>query len=222
MDNKKNEAISKNYQELIEIMKQKYGDSHGLFEIHQGRKAEYSNPKILLLGRENRGQGNKLKDNSGYEKPVVGDLGWLESSYKFTESPFWRVIGKYLHRKLGFKYDFQIYENIYWTNLYKVSPASKKANTKKSRKMQRSTCVDILKNEILLTKPDYVIAFTGDWINAFKDSFQNQSIKQSNEACNTYNCNLQGHNFKLLALPHPQGKKEEPIIKFILENTSIN
>lgn len=211
-----NHKLKLNYKKLIDKMSIKYGNTHGIFMLHRGKNTNNIPKKILLLGRENRGHGNKLKNTKGYNKPIIGDLMWLKD--KYSKSPFWRVIGKALYRRYDLKYDSEIFENIYWTNLYKISPVLKKPNTGKSRKIQKELCVEILKNEILLVKPDYIIAFTGDWVNSFKNSLGNKSIKQHNKSLNSYDCKLENHSFKLIALPHPQGKTEEPIIKFIYDN----
>ncbi len=212
----KTQKLENLYSELIEEMLPKYGDTHGLFTLHQGKKIGQLPKQILLLGRENRGHGNFLKDSDGF-KIETNDLGWLKDQYKFTKSPFWRVIGKSLRDAYSLDYTADMFENLYWTNLYKISPKGKKANTKSSREKQKPLSKKILREEIILTKPDVVVAFTGEWINAFKETF-GVDFKQNNSEMNRYQCNIADHEFVLLALPHPQGKTELPIIKFITES----
>lgn len=212
----KTQKLKNLYSELIEEMTPKYGASHGLFTLHQGKKTGQLPKQILLLGRENRGHGNFLKDSEGF-KIETNDLGWLKDQYKFTKSPFWRVIGKSLRDAYNLDYTADMFEYLYWTNLYKISPKGKKANTKGSREIQKSLSIDILREEIILTKPDVVVAFTGEWIKAFKETF-GVDFKQKNSEKNRFHCKIGDHEFVLLALPHPQGKTELPIIDFITDS----
>lgn len=213
MNTKKLESL---YENFISEIQPIYGKSHGLFTLHKGKNSEVLDKRILFLGRENRGQGNILENSKGF-KIENDDLSWLKDKYKFTKSPFWRVMGKSLRDAYELKYTAEIFEHLYWTNLYKISPVCKNENTKKARQNQLENCKMILKQEILLVKPNIVVAFTGDWINAFKDVF-NEKIKQTNKSIKTYNCDIEGHQFTLLALPHPQGKTERPIINVIIKN----
>lgn len=217
--------IAKLYNSLIENSRSKFGNTHGLQILHQGKHTDENS--ILFIGRENRGHGNKI---ANFKQPVTGfiknDFGWLNDSYKFTGSPFWRVIGKALSKITCDPYDAKIFEKIYWTNIYKISPHERKPNTKKVRDFQSDICCELILEEIRYIQPKGVVFLTDDWLWDYLGKWKHQNaistwLKDNSKTCFNLSFSFLTENGDIpaLVLPHPQntrsGASESDLINYI-------
>lgn len=92
-------------------------------------------------------------------------IGWVEyfmnhkqEDYNINHSAFWRVIKDICQRV--YKGDAQWYSQIAWTNLYKVSPFKEGNPTVEQEKIQLPYCKEILKAEIEVLQPQFIIFLT--------------------------------------------------------------
>lgn len=92
-------------------------------------------------------------------------IGWVEyfmthkrNDYKINHSAFWKVIKGISQNIYG--EDNHWYSHIAWTNLYKVSPCDKGNPTSKQEKLQLPYCKKILKAEIEVLQPQFVVFLT--------------------------------------------------------------
>lgn len=200
------------YNELLEKAKPSYGETHGLQILHKGAKTDTDS--ILFVGRENRGHGNKI---SNFKEPikdfVENDFKWLNNSYKYSGSPFWRVIGKSLNKITGEPYNEKIFQRIYWTNIFKISPHERKPNDNKTRLFQTEASKKILLKEILYLKPRAVVFLTDDWVRSYLDDWKVKGYIaeiKSNDELKYYNLEskflFENINIPVIVLPHPQNK----------------
>jgi len=214
------------YNQLIQNSKPIYGETHGLQILHQGKNTDKNS--ILFVGRENRGHGNKI---GNYDKPVSGfvtnDFSWLNDSYKYTGSPFWRVIGKALNKITEEPYNAEIFENIYWTNIFKISPHERKPNTKKVRDFQAEICRDLILEEISYIQPKAVVFLTDDWVWDYLGKWKNQNAISPWEKDNTKNYFNLSFNFltvkgkiPAIVLPHPQNTRSGASESDLVNNIS--
>ena len=120
--------ISKQYKELIELgISKGLGEDHGILVTHKGYNT--SSDSILFVGRELRGAGSPLINYTQLiSKFAEGNLSWLKdkSGYPYWRSAFWRVVGKSMANISNMPYEYDVFETIYWANLYKVAPQAKK------------------------------------------------------------------------------------------------
>lgn len=219
------DKINQLYNLLLEKAEPKYGESHGLQVLHQGKNIDENS--ILFVGRENRGHGNKI---GNFTKPVDGfitnDFKWLNNSYKYSGSPFWRVIGKSLNKITGESYNAEIFEKIFWTNIFKVSPHERKPNTKKVRAFQADICQELILEEIRYLKPKAVVFLTDDWVWDYLGKWKNQKAitpwaKDSSKGYFNLSFTFLTTNGEIpaIVLPHPQntrsGASENDLVNHI-------
>lgn len=112
--------------------------------------------------------------------------------------------------------------------MYKVAPWRGGNPTKKQQTIQHNLCCQILKKEIEILKPKFVIFLTSSWESAFIDYLKENQQLTGGEMENwskykTTLVNIKGTNY--IISPHPQGKKIVPhktaIIKLINSNSSL-
>lgn len=127
-----------------------------------------------------------------------------------NRSAFWRVIKTTTTDLYPTKEPW--YSNIAWSNLYKVS-GSKGGNPRvKLQKQQREYCFEILKKEIELLAPKYVIMFTSGWEEPFLYNLNGNKDPEvlAEKRWGEYETilyKIKGVNF--IVSPHPQGKKQD-------------
>ena len=207
------EKINQLYNELLSISKTYYGRTHGLQILHKGLHTDKDS--ILFVGRENRGHGNKIEN---FKDPISGfitnDFKWLNDSYKYSGSPFWRVIGKSLNKITGEPYNADIFEKIYWTNIFKISPYQRRPNTKRTRDFQAEICQNLLLEEITFLKPRAVVFLTDYWVNDYLEKWAKE--RKITTVASDQNLPYHNKSFEFLTekgpvpaivLPHPQNKK---------------
>ncbi len=104
--------------------------------------------------------GNWYKDENGVQK-----------LYFYARSSFWRLIRNLLVQfgeeekapDCFYSHKKDWHQKIVWSNLYKVSPASSGNPTNDLIRSQIDKCVEILKTEIELYKPEYILFVTDYW-----------------------------------------------------------
>lgn len=118
-----------------------------------------------------------------------------EEFYRITEddkgnkwlparSPFWNYSKKIWERLVNgknaeeTKWEDRWFENIVWSNLYKVSPADEGNPTDELQSVQRSACADLLLKEIEYFKPTHILFYTdSEWFKCFFE-LSNQIISE--------------------------------------------
>ena len=150
----------------------------------------------------------------------VNDLSGNTKGYNTKKSAFWRVIK-------NISYDLYAdnwYKKIAWSNIYKIAPWNGGNPGSKMQRQQRLYCLEILKSEINILKPEYVIMLTSGW-----EWFFIQELKKQNELKEVSKVKWSGYettmflkdNVKYIISHHPQGKKEQEHSKAIIELMNI-
>lgn len=92
---------------------------------------------------------------------------WEKLSGKCDESPNWNE---------------RWFENIIWTNLFKISPRLGGNPSAKLQKLQECICIKLLKEEIEFFRPTHILFLTGyDWFEPFLKIFSNMTFIGRNE-----------------------------------------
>lgn len=91
---------------------------------------------------------------------------WVETERYDKKSAFWRVV-KSVSQQISNDKDGW-YKHIVWSNLYKLSPTGGGNPGNPLREAQYKTCLDILKVELEVFKPKFVVLLNGsEWYNDF-------------------------------------------------------
>lgn len=137
------------------------------------------------------------KDNRGFDWLVADSINPTRFSngtgYYLARSKFWNyneeVYKELYDYELGHPVDLSSvngrwFENIFWTNLYKISPQGKNPSVRLAR-LQLDACKKILKEEIEAAKPTVIIMIADtNWFEPFSDLFSdihninNRIVKQ--------------------------------------------
>ena len=137
----------------------------------------------------------------------VDNLSGNTKGYNTRKSAFWRVI-----KKVAMSYYPQKwYSNIAWSNLYKIAPWEGGNPNTKLQKVQQKYCFEILKKEIEVLSPDYIIMLTSGWEWPFLNYLNNSEKLNvlSEIKWNKYKTKLiEIDGTKFIISPHPQGKNE--------------
>jgi hypothetical protein len=98
----------------------------------------------------------------------------LKDRYCVSQKAFWSYSKEvWEHLSHNTETDEKWQENIVWSNLYKYSPAAGYNPDDKCARVQQAVCVEILKYELNVFQPDYVLLMTGyDWFAPFAPSFE--------------------------------------------------
>lgn len=139
-----------------------------------------------------------------------------DDDYNTKQSAFWRVV-KNISKKYTKKDDW--YSYVAWSNLYKISPETGGNPNMALRKKQLPDCREILKKEIEILKPKYVILFTSGWEKDFLWYLQNGQTSHLKKI--TWAGKYEAKLYKIkdvtyITSVHPQGKPEEEHIKTIM------
>ena len=127
-----------------------------------------SNDSVMIVGRAVNGWDVEWSDgtdrmvsqllNQSFDLASINDLP-EQDGYYFSRSRFFLVI-KEMMQKLGASND-NWSSRFAWSNLYKVAPAIDGNPSGKVQHTQRELAVQILKKEIDILKPKYIIFVTG-------------------------------------------------------------
>jgi hypothetical protein len=214
-----------------------------LFTPAKGR--EYDG-EILFVGRSPNGWDYKIKKENDedykrliddispkYDDERVNNLNWVEEAwgrkekgmYNTKKSAFWRVIIK-ITKSFYQREDIKMVHKVSWNNLYKVSHAERGNPSSKLAKVQLDLCISILNLEIEDCNPKHVIFLTGmnGWAGNFlkMEEFINltdEFIKAQADKPKFLEFIGVNKNSKRVYIvsQHPQRKKEDPLVKEILE-----
>lgn len=151
----------------------------------------------------------------------VNNLSGNTKGYNTRKSAFWRLIKKVSETYYPEKW----YSNIAWTNLYKVAPYKGGNPNGKLQNTQRKYCFDILKKEIEILTPKYVIFLTSGLESSFvKHLNGNEQLNIIDEKFwGKYKTTLtEIDGIRYIISHHPQGKNEwshrNVIVELINEN----
>ena len=182
------------------------------------------NTGILFVGKSTNGWVTETKDinivfgdteDKIFARPDqmkwANDLdGVTEHHYNTRKSAFWRVIKRITN--MYYNDDFENwYSKIAWSNLYKVSPAAGNPNGTLMNEQHRY-CLKILKTEIEILSPKFVVLLTSGWEKRFlpylnKGNHTN-SILSSEWDRYKSKC-YEIDNIIYITSHHPQGKPEK-------------
>lgn len=222
------------YQDLInnKVASVKY-DLYPFF-TQVGKNYFSSQKRILFVGKSVNGwitndrNVSNLFDINNQDRIVnrsdqmewVNKLSGSNKVYNTNQSAFWRVIKKVSE---NITQDKCWFNNVAWTNLYKVSPKKLNPNTK-LKNMQLSTAKKILLKDINILDPSVVVFLTSGWDDPFLKNTKFQNPKTDFIGWGKYKTFYQKIESKVLIYSlHPQGKKEtlhkDAILKIIKELT---
>lgn len=124
-------------------------------------------------------QGNSVKN----AKRIGIDPPDFDDDYLLTESPFWSYAKDVWCKAYGRTqaWDKRWFENIVWTNLYKIAPHGKGNPDRMAKAMQESVCVELLKAEIEYFDPTHILFVTAqDWFAPFEGLFEDVHLRKPN------------------------------------------
>ena len=163
-------ALKPLYKELLEQLSKEDRETTSPFCVKWGKNfptASFSG--LLFIGRATNGWGTDSTesvdvlfdgdDNSrGFADP--NQMSWLEShpSYNWQRSAFWRVVSNVSQSYTQGEW----FNGIAWTNLYKIAPYDGGNPSNRLCYEQLPICQKILKNEIEILSPKFVILLTGE------------------------------------------------------------
>jgi hypothetical protein len=219
------EELLKYIQDLLKNIQNESNPDLSLF-FPQVRDSYFGiDNKILFVGKCVNGCDKKITLDLNIDelfKEIKNDeqLRWVEDNkikrYNTNKSAFWRLIKAISKTNLK---EGEWYDNIAWTNLYKISPSKSGNPTAYWKKEQREKCKKILTKEIECFAPKYVIFLTSGWESCFLEQIE----KFNNKKWSEYKWNKYVTKYKeidnryFILSEHPQGKLEEPHVKAIVE-----
>ena len=224
-------ALKPLYKELLEQLSKEDKETTSPFCVEWGKNfptVPFSG--LFFIGRATNGWGTDSTesvdvlfdgdDNSrGFADP--NQMSWLENhlSYNWQRSAFWRVISQVSQDYV----EGEWFNGITWSNLYKIAPYDGGNPSNRLRYAELPICQKILKSEIEILSPKFVILLTGkNWakdflpyLNGEKECSPIDTIewgKNNKYLINVYNFN----EVYFLQTEHPQGKNEESHINAIV------
>jgi hypothetical protein len=222
-----NEKVRNLYEQIRNTaIKQGLEDSFGLFRTHIVER--FDENSLMFIGRDTYCHPEGLIERTEYAVLKDSDgTNWTYDYCKGRGSQFWRVIGKIQSAYTGKPFDRRIFDNLYWSNLYKIVYKDQMTIDHGMKDRQANLCTDLLFEEIFDLKPKCAIFLTGDnirksltkWENEGKITkpvvCKNTGVKSSRSGA-PYSVTFYFVNGKhvvpALALHHPQGKKEHPFV----------
>ncbi|MCU0390751.1 MAG: hypothetical protein MUE81_06500, partial [Thermoflexibacter sp.] len=177
-----------------------------LFYPQIGKNYSESKHKIMVIGRCLNGWDNACIIEKGKEKEALKrskcrseyndfPLNWKGKTDKDTfngsTSRFWAVTKSVTQKLLDLKDNEGWVKNIIWTNIYKISPQKNENDKKvvrtvnpKEIEIQEKAMFELLKMEIEILKPCYVLMVMGrrnnDWGWRFYHNFLNIKHEEMN------------------------------------------
>jgi hypothetical protein len=201
------------------------------FCVQWGKKFPIDTEKqgVLFIGKATNGWVSDSRDIEllfGESKQSIfarkDQIEWVanleknKNGYNTSKSSFWRVI-KAINGRITKGNNW--HHDIAWSNLYKMSFKKGNPNTDLKRQ-QFKYCKEILKSEINILSPKFVILFTSNWEKPFL-KFLNNNTEPIILQSKSWN----GNTTKLYEIDgvyyvssvHPQGKNESQHVQTILE-----
>jgi hypothetical protein len=245
-----NEKVKKLYKKIQDTATKKgLEEKFGLFRTHIIEQSDETS--LMFVGRDTYCHPEGLIERTEYAVLRDSDgSNWTYDYCKGRKSQFWRVIGKIQSAYTGKPFDRRVFDNMYWSNLYKIVYKDQMTIEKDMKDQQTELCSDLLYEEIFDIKPKAVLFLTGDNIGKFLAKWEregkitkpavckNSGVKSSrsgNQYSFTFNFVNNKQTVPALALHHPQGKKEHPFVdiaskfidsvksdEFVPENFALN
>ncbi len=157
-----------------------------------------------LFDKENPNRIFEREDQMKWVDDFSGNI----KGYNTNKSAFWRLIREIAHHYYPKKW----YSHIAWTNLYKIAPWEGGNPSSQLQNQQQSYCFKLLKKEINILSPAYVIMLTSGWEEPFIEEIKKEETVKviSEKEWDSYKSTLlKIGNIKYIISPHPQGKVEE-------------
>ncbi|MCL5277839.1 MAG: hypothetical protein M1517_08715 [Deltaproteobacteria bacterium] len=143
--------------------------------------------------------------------------------YNTKLSPFWRVINKIMAKNTdGETKDFSDDKNwplnLYWTNLYKISPYCGGNPDSFLRDLQLEYCKELLKAEILEARPQKILMLTGlKWAQPFLEYLKiKNEIDRKYEYVEAKGFLPEQANCVVVVAKHPQGKVQQKYVEEVV------
>jgi hypothetical protein len=228
------EKIISEYERLINKLYSEKGNyPEDDLVIFTPAKGSTYNTELMVIGRavndwknylSKHDNSNKLSILKGVKDCLETDgLEWVEGSwgtttegeYNTKKSAFWRVV-KALAIEFADRKEGAIY-NIVWSNLYKVAKSGGGNPSELLKSVQFEHCLNLLKFELELFKPKYVIFLTNyyGWAEPFVKGLGITKRTRSDAGFIRFTGVYNGSN--IVVAQHPQGKPEEQHIQEIME-----
>lgn len=148
----------------------------------------------------------------------VNNLSGNTKGYNTRKSAFWRLIKKVSNVYFPEKW----YSHIAWTNLYKIAPWDGGNPNSRMQNQQKEHSFELLKAEINILSPEYVIMLTSGWEWSFVEMIKKEKEFRviAEQKWRRYKTSLiEIDNVRYIISYHPQGKNElehkNAIIKLI-------
>ena len=216
--------MKKEYQSIFEKLKQR-GESQK-YEWFQA----YGDPDLknglMVVGKAvndwNEFQIDEAEFGDLYEGGPVplhedGDIEAFfrensDSKYNMNRSAFWRTVRNTAKGLFDCK-DRNFGKYIIYSDLYKIALPGKNPDSY-LKQLELTECMEILRKEIQLWKPAYILFLTGwEWVDPFLVNFeQKDGLICSNKTQNDNLLEEWGQfpdGCRIAVIPHPQGKPEK-------------
>lgn len=171
-----------NIKDLYKELKKEFKGQNDLavFYAMTGKKYQAQKNKLLIIGRANNGW------NRGFDNLEDDHFNWVKNrngvlsngdGYNLNSKPFWGIAAR-ISEGINPGNDEKWVDDIAWSNLYKVVPATEGNPSDEMCRKQGKICQQILKEEINSFRPDYIVLITGfeDWFRNDDPDFDFSSI----------------------------------------------
>lgn len=223
------ENLERSLRPLYEkILKDLDKDNTAFFIQFGAKYPEEKNKGIIFVGRSVNGwlQG----EDKTFENLIIRRMKWMQEGKNGikTKSQFIKIakdISRDIYRADdNSKNNKEWYDNIAWSNLYKVAPEKGGNSSIKIRKKYCEDCISIFEKEIDILSPKIVVLLTGwTWAKPFLYDLNNgEKLEKLEEISWDKDKNYKAKAIKIkdiiyILSEHPQGKLEESHINAILE-----
>lgn len=107
-------------------------------------------------------------------RPNIDNMNFeLDKPYRVSASALWSYPKEVWSRLYGKTQNWEErwFENIVWSNLYKIAPEKGKNPDEDDQLIQREACIELLNEEIQYFKPTHILVVSGyDWFECFNCS----------------------------------------------------
>jgi hypothetical protein len=165
--------------------------------------------------------GSKEIDGDRFdERPmewVARKAGKPGKEYNTKRSAFWRVA-----KKITVKDEDGWATYLCWSNLYKIAPHKGRNPRSSLRTALAKTSADLLGREVATFKPQNVVVFAGlKWFEPFAEQLNLTKVQMKRKAP-VEAVYRDDRGTQWIVAPHPERKKEGPIVKAILRAMASN
>lgn len=153
---------------------------------------------------------------TGPSQRVDPKTGAKKREYNVNQSAFWRTIRDVYTRTAlqGGKRSDDWPSYICWSNLYKISPKSGGNPSKELRKLQCRFATELIAEEIEQFAPARVLVMAGEnWFRPFAERMKLTVKRQPGAIVSVAQCDER----TWVIAPHPQGKKQKPLVDAIAD-----